>query len=189
MTWTWDQSVQDASDAANGIPYNGGGAWNQATCATRWSDRATALAALIRATFPAVTTIGGLRCSPITINGVQEMSIHAVGRALDVMVGSNALGAEIADWAVKNAVAQRIQLIIWDGKVWQANSPASRRLTTYTGSNPHTDHVHIEVTSEGDAQLSTTSQGTSSSGESLLTWAIAGGLAAYLYRMVKRKKM
>ena len=88
-------------------------------------------------------TYGGYSCRANTAN-TSQLSIHAVGRALDIMT-SGASGDEIANHLVENAETLGIQLIIWNRTLWKIgpNGPSSR---AYTGPNPHTDHVHAEVT-------------------------------------------
>jgi hypothetical protein len=89
------------------------------------------------------TTYGGYSCRANTAN-TKELSIHAVGRALDINA-KGAAGDEIANHLVNNAESFGIQRVIWNHTIWQigTNGPTSRK---YTGPNPHTDHVHAEVT-------------------------------------------
>jgi len=85
------------------------------------------------------------------------MSIHAVGRALDVMtpvpplVYGSSQGEQLANWAVRNAEPLGIQLVIWNRASWQGSLAPGERFAPYTrGTNvttEHRDHVHIEVTS------------------------------------------
>jgi hypothetical protein len=77
------------------------------------------------------------------------MSLHGVGRALDIMMptvdgdADNDLGDPIAHWLIENAEAIGIQTIIWDHTIWRvSNDPREHE---YTGSNPHVDHLHVEV--------------------------------------------
>lgn len=64
---------------------------------------------------------------------------HPSGLALDFMTSSMATGTALAQFLIDNAAALGIDYIIWNRRSWN-----SRRKTwaTYTGSNPHTDHVH-----------------------------------------------
>jgi MYXO-CTERM domain-containing protein len=88
-------------------------------------------------------TYGGYSCRANTANP-KELSIHAIGRALDVMT-SGATGDKIANHLVANAKALGVQMIIWNRTIWRVNaSGASSK--AYGGPNPHTDHVHVEVT-------------------------------------------
>jgi hypothetical protein len=72
-----------------------------------------------------------------------QLSIHAVGRALDLMT-SGATGDAIANHLVTNAETLGIQLVIWNRTVWTVR-PTGATSRAYTGSSPHTDHVHAEV--------------------------------------------
>ncbi|MBH24950.1 MAG: hypothetical protein CMH57_10945 [Myxococcales bacterium] len=84
------------------------------------------------------------------INGGSGLSLHSVGRALDIFIptwGSNAdngKGDVIANWLVENAEYIGIQMLIWDRTIWTANRSTQARC--YTGSHPHNDHIHVELT-------------------------------------------
>ncbi len=87
---------------------------------------------------------------------------HGEGRALDWMVNAGtkdglALGNTITTWLTAKdsqgrvgALARRlgINYIIWNHKMWRSYDPA-RGWATYTGSNPHTDHIHMSFTWDG----------------------------------------
>lgn len=85
---------------------------------------------------------GGYACRSNTADSSQ-LSIHAVGRALDIMTSS---GDEVANYLVENADTLGVQLIIWNRTLWKI-TPSGATSRQYTGPNPHTDHVHAEVTS------------------------------------------
>lgn len=97
--------------------------------------------------FPQVETVGIYNCRVIA--GTNSMSLHGVGRALDVMMppidgaADNDLGDPIAHWLIENAEAIGIQTIIWDRTIWRvSNNPREHE---YTGDNPHVDHLHVEL--------------------------------------------
>ncbi len=87
---------------------------------------------------------------------------HGEGRALDWMVNANtadglALGNAITTWLTAKdsqgrvgAIARRlgINYIIWNHKMWRSYDPA-RGWAAYTGSSPHTDHIHMSFTWDG----------------------------------------
>jgi hypothetical protein len=82
-----------------------------------------------------ITNIGGLATS-----GHIPGSDHYTGLALDVMLGNSGKGDIIAAWTLENAARLSVKYVIYnrrynglDGKGW----------VPYTGTNPHTDHVHI----------------------------------------------
>ncbi|SES43308.1 Peptidoglycan-binding (PGRP) domain of peptidoglycan hydrolases-containing protein [Pedococcus cremeus] len=92
-------------------------------------------------------------------NGVTE---HSDGRAWDWMLSVNSTDQKaIADSVVAwlsapdaqgrpGAMARRfgIMYIIWNKKMWRAYDPG-RGWATYTGSAPHTDHIHFSFTWDG----------------------------------------
>ncbi len=87
---------------------------------------------------------------------------HGEGRALDWMVNAAtpdglALGNAITTWLTQKdsqgrvgAMARRlgINYIIWNHRMWRSYDPA-RGWAAYTGSNPHTDHIHTSFTWDG----------------------------------------
>jgi hypothetical protein len=86
------------------------------------------------------------------VRGGGSLSVHSVGRALDVFVrtsngsADNRKGDQIANWFVQNAEHVGVQMIIWDRTIWY---PGSRGERCYGGSHPHNDHVHIELNNDG----------------------------------------
>ncbi|WP_193315392.1 peptidoglycan-binding protein [Nostocoides sp. F2B08] len=92
-------------------------------------------------------------------NGVTE---HSEGRALDWMINANvpeqkAIADAVVQWLSAGddkgnagVMARRlgIMYIIWDRKVWRAYAP-ERGWAAYTGSSPHTDHIHFSFTWDG----------------------------------------
>ncbi len=87
---------------------------------------------------------------------------HGEGRALDWMLNAKkasdlAMGNAITRWLAapdaqgrQGAMARRlgINYIIWNRQQWKAWAP-ERGWTAYTGSSPHTDHIHISFTWDG----------------------------------------
>ncbi|KGN32397.1 hypothetical protein N802_18705 [Knoellia sinensis KCTC 19936] len=90
---------------------------------------------------------------------------HGEGRALDWMVNANTaagleLGNAITRWLSNpdsegrpGAMARRlgINYIIWNRQMWRAYDPG-RGWAPYSGSSPHTDHIHISFTWDGAYQ-------------------------------------
>ena len=70
----------------------------------------------VRATFPQITSIGGVRQDSIPD--------HPSGRALDLMIpnyksaSGKALGQKVALWAKANAESLGINYVIWDQHIW-----------------------------------------------------------------------
>ncbi len=106
-------------------------------------------------TFSGMTTYGGYSCRPNTAN-TSETSVHGTGRALDLMIpttggkADNTKGDPIANWLISNAQALGVQYVIWDRMTWGA-SRSGTKLKTYTGPNPHIDHLHVELSNEAGA--------------------------------------
>lgn len=101
---------------------------------------------LLDAYSPPVTSIGGYSCRDNTADP-GSVSIHGVGRALDIMVDSTTpngkeTGDKIRNLLINNAENIGIQLVIWDRHIWSVNHKGWR---PYTGPNPHIDHLHVEI--------------------------------------------
>jgi hypothetical protein len=87
-------------------------------------------------------TSGGIYNRRRTRGGL-SWSLHAVGRALDVMVPvGDPVGWEIALRAIKSAPMLGVGEVIFDRKRWTEEKGTKR----YWGINPHRDHVHIGQT-------------------------------------------
>jgi hypothetical protein len=77
---------------------------------------------------------------------LRNRDVHEEGRAVDVMSEANReLGAEVANWAASRAAELGLQFVLFDR--FRLSSGASTPWGAYdaTGRNPHTDHVHIEL--------------------------------------------
>ena len=110
-----------------------------AACRGGLTPAAVALrTAITRAT--GITDIGGYACRANTASP-SRLSVHAVGRALDVMVRGDR-GDRLADALVRDAASLGVQLVIWRRRIWRSGSGGLR---AYGGPNPHTDHIHVEV--------------------------------------------
>lgn len=103
--------------------------------------------------FPQTYHIGGYACRPINGNPSQ-MSVHATGRALDIMLhldggeADNGVGDPIGNWLIENAEAIGISLIIWDLYSWGAHRTPGEKDRDYGGAHPHHDHLHVELSVE-----------------------------------------
>lgn len=75
-----------------------------------------------------------------TIAGSTSWSQHAYGNAIDAFGSSIRLTA-VASWAWRNSSKWSVRTIIHNRRVWTSYNPTWR---TYTGVNPHTDHVHLD---------------------------------------------
>lgn len=79
-------------------------------------------------------------------SGGSGKSVHAEGRALDFGVASahKAVGDHLSRWLVQHAPDLGIQRVIWYREVWDVPR-RDEGWRHYTGSSPHTDHVHVEL--------------------------------------------
>ena len=129
----------------------------QSTCSPGAKGGTKAFANLLLRTYPRSRSLGISRsCS---VGGKSE---HKEGRAFDW--GMNARNATdraqvkaLMEWLLKTdaygnryAMARRlgIQYMIWNRRIWGAYSAGSG-WRKYTGSNPHTDHVHFSLSWAG----------------------------------------
>jgi len=90
--------------------------------------------------------------------GTGGTSEHKEGRAWDWMVSYPSQHATVVlSWLLEtdgngneHAMARRlgIMYMIWNSKIWKSYQ-ASQGWQTYTGSSPHTDHVHFSFSWEG----------------------------------------
>ncbi len=115
------------------------------------------LDAYLRGRFGSLTS-GGLYCcrQNSATTSVPKLSVHAVGRAIDLMVpmeggdANNGLGDPVANWLVENAEFIGIQRVIWDRAFW--NGERGFGLLS-SNSLSHTNHIHVELTAAGAARL------------------------------------
>jgi hypothetical protein len=129
----------------------------QSVCSPTAKPGTTAFANLLLRTYPTSRSLGISRsCS---VGGRSE---HKEGRAFDWGVSvydakQRASVDALMTWLLKSdrygnrhAMARRlgIQYMIWNRRIWGAYAAGSgwRR---YTGSNPHTDHVHFSLSWAG----------------------------------------
>lgn len=110
--------------------------------------------------WPQVESIGGYSCRAIANSS--SMSVHATGRAVDIMIptdpaqsrddsADNDLGDPLANYLLEHAEEFGIQSIIWDNKIWTSSRPPGERFRTYTNTHKHHDHLHVELNPEGAA--------------------------------------
>jgi hypothetical protein len=71
---------------------------------------------------------------------------HPKGRALDFMINTPGLGAPtgsaLATYVVANYQRLNVYYVIWNRQVWNVTR-INDGWHKYTGTNPHTDHVHV----------------------------------------------
>ena len=129
-----------------------------AICARSAQPGTLALRSLLVATYPSRPTISTYR----TCTGTTSSDDHQEGRALDWMMsasnaGDRALASTFFAWlfatdkygnAYANARRLGIEYMIWNRQMWRAYNP-SAGWQPYTGSVPHTDHIHISLSWAG----------------------------------------
>jgi hypothetical protein len=158
----------------------------QVSCDPRPKPGVTSFAALMRATYKA-GTMGTYRpCQGDT-------SEHYDGRAMDWMLNVNnpaqkAIANRVTLWLSANngAMARRfgISYIIWNHKVWKEYRDDSR-WTAYTGSVPHTDHVHFSFSWDGAMKRTSWWTGKTNKVVDLGPCAVYAGQFAPLYRAIR----
>ena len=86
-----------------------------------------------------------------SVRGGRSRSVHGDGRAVDIFiptlpggVADNAKGDPIANWLATNAEFIGIQYIIWDRTSFKSNRGEQSKC--YSGTHPHNDHIHVELT-------------------------------------------
>ncbi len=151
--WVLPEEVRAAGEAQH-VRYDSPGAWADGrNCSGSYTPGAQELRQYILTHFPGVSTIGGYACRQNTANKA-ETSVHGVGRALDIMIprvggrANSAIGDPIANWLVRNATAIGVQYLIWNRVSWNGHIKAPKD-RPYTGPNPHTDHIHVELNQDG----------------------------------------
>lgn len=148
----WD--IPDATLAigdTQSVEYTGAGPWRgESGCGAGLTDGASVLREFLMASYPQIRSIGGYSCRAIVGNSSQ-MSVHATGRALDIMLplhagdADNDLGDPIGNWLIEHAEEIGIQYIIWDRWTWGAHRSSGEKERSYGGSHPHHDHLHVEI--------------------------------------------
>jgi hypothetical protein len=191
--WQIPPDVRAAGDAAE-VPYVGGGPWEgEVSCSGQLTEHAVALRELLLWAFPQITFISDYACRPIGASGTRT-SVHGVGRALDLHIptvaggeADNELGDPVGNWLIENAQMLGVQYVIWDGWQWRSNLEPGAKDGLYGGSNPHCDHLHVEVTANPPELTDPESQvDTDAAGESCFRLSAAGGLLDELGPCVER---
>jgi hypothetical protein len=77
-------------------------------------------------------------------------SLHAVGRAVDnrcdsTVPAQKAIGDRWADWLIARWQPLGVQYIIWCRRSWRPD----RGWRPYSGVDPHTHHLHVELSRAG----------------------------------------
>ena len=150
--WLVPADVAAAGSAP--VAHDGAPAWaGGVNCAGGFTAGADALGRHLQGSFAQITRVFGYECRPNTaLPG--ETSQHGTGRAIDVAIprrdgdADNELGDPVANWLVMNSSRIGVQLIIWDHTIWVGRLSGTKDLP-YSGPDPHTDHIHIELNRAG----------------------------------------
>ena len=119
---------------------------------TRAHPGTTELDEYIRMRWPGVRPYGTYYCRRNS-NNLDELSVHAIGRAIDAgipLIGTeadNTLGDAVGNWLIANAEYIGIQRVGWDGMWWNGE----RGFLPMRG-DPHKNHLHIELSVDGAAR-------------------------------------
>lgn len=89
----------------------------------------------------------------------QRLDMHQAGRAIDfhgrparTPAGSRAQGIRNHKLLAANAERFGVQFIVWAGYKFNAGARTpAERFAPYTGTVPHLDHPHVEITPEAGA--------------------------------------
>lgn len=81
------------------------------------------------------------------VRGGSTLSLHAEGRACDLGINPHGAqyGTQLAEQLRLHSAELGIQCLIWDRRIWSAAYPDAG-WRAYTGTNPHVDHIHLELT-------------------------------------------
>lgn len=129
----------------------------QSTCTPAAKPGMLAYRDLVMAAYPGTSSYGISR--DCAIGGTSE---HKEGRAWDWAVDANSAAdrrkvANLVRWLLRtdeyghrHAMARRlgVMYIIWNRQIFRLYR-ADEGWTAYTGSSPHTDHVHVSLTRRG----------------------------------------
>ena len=139
------------------VSYTGAGAWT-GSCGPGMTGGAQKLLDFLNDRYPQIDSIGGFSCRHI-VGDSSRTSVHATGRALDVMLplgfrndADNAQGDPIAEFLIANAEDIGIQYFIWDRTSWNPSRSTGTKERAYRGAHPHNDHLHIELSVEASRE-------------------------------------
>lgn len=147
--WTLPDDVRQAGEEQS-VRYD-----SASQCGGGMQPGASNLGQYIDEHFEGVRAIQGYNCR--TIRGSNSLSMHATGRAIDIMLpldggqAANAYGDPIGNWLVENAEDIGVQLIIWDETIWNGSRGGTKH-RSYGGVHPHHDHLHVEINRDGANQ-------------------------------------
>ena len=89
-----------------------------------------------------------------TVRGGTTTSLHGEGRACDFGINPHGAswGTGLAELLRSRSGELGIQCIIWDRRIWSGSYP-DEGWRAYSGTNPHVDHIHLELSRSAAASL------------------------------------
>lgn len=133
-------SSQTSSQAASAQPSGGGYDWAAAqscSCARGLTQNAMKVLAAVKASFPGMNSIGGVRPDSIPD--------HPSGRAIDFMTTNKGYGDAIANMIIARSGELNISYIIWYQRIWMPGKGWSTMSNRGSATANHMDHVHVSV--------------------------------------------
>jgi peptidoglycan hydrolase-like protein with peptidoglycan-binding domain len=158
----------------------------QVSCDPRPKPGVTAFAALMRARYKTGAVHSYRPCRG-------DVSEHYDGRALDWMLSvknpqQRAVASSVVAWlsARGGVMARRfgISYIVWNKKMWREYAP-ERGWTAYTGSDPHTSHVHFSFSWDGAMKRTSWWTGRATKVVDLGPCKVYAGQFAPLYKTIR----
>lgn len=122
-----------------------------------------------------ISNIGGF-----ATGGHMPDSDHYSGLAIDVMTSDKALGDRVNRWALSSEIASfyGVKYTIWYRMYYQPDGYKK----SYSGSSPHTDHVHISFNNKPGIGGSLGASGSiADSGSSIIGFLEESGLRVAMF--------
>jgi hypothetical protein len=90
------------------------------------------------------TNLGIYNCR--TVRGASTTSLHGEGRAVDFGINPHGAGYgdEVAELLRTRSKELGVQCVIWRRRIWSGSYP-DKGFRAYSGTNPHLDHIHAEL--------------------------------------------
>lgn len=133
-------SSSSGSAAAPAQSSGGGYDWGAASscaCARGLTQNSMKVLAAVKASFPGMTSIGGVRAD--------SLPDHPSGRALDFMTTNRGYGDSIANLLISRAGELNIEYIIWYQRIWMPGKGWRAMSNRGSMTANHMDHVHVTV--------------------------------------------
>lgn len=135
-------SSSSKNSASSSQGRSGGSGYNWAaaqacSCARGLTKNSMAVLAAVKASFPNMNNIGGVRPDSIPD--------HPSGRALDFMTSDRGYGDAIANMLISRSGELKIDYIIWRQRIWMPSRGWKMMSDRGGVTANHYDHVHVSV--------------------------------------------